>query len=147
MFVELTPRQISTDGLHAAQNQEFSTETREELLYNKEKLLANGDRMEPELAANLHGKSVSATKLGTSLNVLCSRACLSVDCRSNLVINPNAFLQRVDQCEWIRNRKADRLRCTGFVNVECSHPQRSRNCSWERYNILRQTEESSTESG
>lgn len=40
--------------LLAAQNQEFSTETREELLYNKEKLLANGDRFEAEIAANLH---------------------------------------------------------------------------------------------
>ena len=41
-------------SLFAAQNQEFSTETREELLYNKEKLLANGDRFEAEIAANLH---------------------------------------------------------------------------------------------
>ena len=32
---------------------EFSTETREELLYNKEKLLDNGDRWESQLAANL----------------------------------------------------------------------------------------------
>ena len=39
-----------------AQNQEFATETREELLYNKEKLLANGDRAEAEIAANLHGR-------------------------------------------------------------------------------------------
>ena len=39
-----------------AQNQEYSTETREELLYNKEKLLANGDRAEAEIAANLHGQ-------------------------------------------------------------------------------------------
>jgi len=30
---------------------EYATETREELLYNKEKLLANGDKWEPELAA------------------------------------------------------------------------------------------------
>jgi formate hydrogenlyase subunit 6/NADH:ubiquinone oxidoreductase subunit I len=50
------------DGLHlsrfaTAQNQEFATETREELLYNKEKLLANGDRAEAEIAANLHCKS------------------------------------------------------------------------------------------
>jgi NADH dehydrogenase (ubiquinone) Fe-S protein 8 len=37
-----------------AQNQEYSTDTREELLYNKEKLLANGDRAEAEIAANLH---------------------------------------------------------------------------------------------
>ena len=44
-----------SDILFAAQNQEFSTETREELLYNKEKLLANGDRAEAEIAANLHG--------------------------------------------------------------------------------------------
>lgn len=40
---------------YVAQNQEFSTETREELLYNKEKLLANGDRAEAEIAANLRG--------------------------------------------------------------------------------------------
>jgi formate hydrogenlyase subunit 6/NADH:ubiquinone oxidoreductase subunit I len=32
---------------------EFATETREELIYNKEKLLANGDRWEREIAANL----------------------------------------------------------------------------------------------
>jgi hypothetical protein len=32
-------------------NAEYATETREELLYNKEKLLANGDKWEPELAA------------------------------------------------------------------------------------------------
>lgn len=42
----------------AAQNAEFSTETREELLYNKEKLLANGDRAEAEIAANLHSDHV-----------------------------------------------------------------------------------------
>ncbi|KAF0119068.1 MAG: NADH-quinone oxidoreductase subunit I [Rhodospirillaceae bacterium] len=34
-------------------NFEFATETREELMYNKEKLLANGDRWETELAARL----------------------------------------------------------------------------------------------
>lgn len=39
---------------YSAQNQEFCTDTREELLYNKEKLLANGDRAEAEIAANLH---------------------------------------------------------------------------------------------
>ena len=33
-------------------------ETREELLYNKEKLLANGDRAEAEIAANLHCKLI-----------------------------------------------------------------------------------------
>lgn len=34
-----------------APNAEYATETREELLYNKEKLLANGDKWEPEIAA------------------------------------------------------------------------------------------------
>lgn len=34
-------------------NFEFSTETHEELLYNKEKLLNNGDQWETEIAANI----------------------------------------------------------------------------------------------
>ncbi|KZZ96939.1 NADH-quinone oxidoreductase, chain I [Ascosphaera apis ARSEF 7405] len=39
------------DAIVESPNVEYSTETREELMYNKEKLLANGDRWEPELAA------------------------------------------------------------------------------------------------
>ncbi|KAH9977653.1 NADH-quinone oxidoreductase [Lactifluus volemus] len=46
------------DAIVETQNQEFSTETREELLYNKEKLLAIGDRAEAEIAANLHADHV-----------------------------------------------------------------------------------------
>lgn len=60
------------DAIVESQNIEYSTETRasrivpsqrltcagEELLYNKEKLLANGDRMEAELAANLRSDSL-----------------------------------------------------------------------------------------
>lgn len=34
-------------------NFEFSTETHEELLYNKEKLLNNGDKWEAEISANI----------------------------------------------------------------------------------------------
>ena len=41
------------DAIVEGPNFEFSTETREELMYNKDKLLANGDRWEPMLAANL----------------------------------------------------------------------------------------------
>ena len=41
------------DAIVEGPNFEFTTETREELFYNKEKLLANGDRWEPLLAANL----------------------------------------------------------------------------------------------
>ena len=39
--------------VHAGPNYEFSTETREELLYDKEKLLANGDKWERVLAHNI----------------------------------------------------------------------------------------------
>ncbi|KAF8592748.1 NADH dehydrogenase iron-sulfur protein 8 [Ramaria rubella] len=46
------------DAIVETQNQEYSTETREELLYNKEKLLANGDRAEAEIAANLYADHV-----------------------------------------------------------------------------------------
>src|ERR1700744_3850581 len=41
------------DAIVEGPNFEFAVETREELFYNKEKLLANGGRWEPALAANL----------------------------------------------------------------------------------------------
>ena len=41
------------DAIVEGPNFEFATETREELYYNKQKLLDNGDRWEPLLAANL----------------------------------------------------------------------------------------------
>ncbi|KPV76913.1 uncharacterized protein RHOBADRAFT_42126 [Rhodotorula graminis WP1] len=44
------------DAIVESSNTEYTTETREELLYNKEKLLANGDRMEAELAAALQSE-------------------------------------------------------------------------------------------
>merc|ERR1719336_2689704 len=53
-------------------NFEFATETREELLYDKEKLLANGDRWEPEVQQNLEQRrmvrSVSGDMLYGSVN-------------------------------------------------------------------------------
>ena len=42
------------DAIVEGPNTEFSTETREELMYNKDKLLANGDQWEGVIAANLH---------------------------------------------------------------------------------------------
>lgn len=41
------------DAIVEGPNFEFSTETHEELLYNKEKLLDNGDKWEKEIAANI----------------------------------------------------------------------------------------------
>jgi NADH-quinone oxidoreductase chain I len=46
------------DAIVEGPNYEYATETHEELLYNKEKLLANGDRWEPELAANIQNESM-----------------------------------------------------------------------------------------
>jgi len=41
------------DAIVEGPNFEFATETREELFYDKDKLLANGERWEREIAANL----------------------------------------------------------------------------------------------
>jgi NADH dehydrogenase (ubiquinone) Fe-S protein 8 len=42
------------DAIVEGPNFEFSTETHEELLYNKEKLLSNGDKWESEIASNIY---------------------------------------------------------------------------------------------
>lgn len=45
------------DAIVEGPNYEFATETHEELLYDKERLLANGDRWESAIAANLEADS------------------------------------------------------------------------------------------
>ena len=45
------------DAIVEGPNFEFATETREELIYDKNKLLANGDRWEMEIAKNLETES------------------------------------------------------------------------------------------
>ncbi|KAJ1377692.1 NADH-quinone oxidoreductase, chain I [Sesbania bispinosa] len=46
------------DAIVEGPNFEFATETHEELLYDKEKLLENGDRWETEIAENLRSESL-----------------------------------------------------------------------------------------
>lgn len=46
------------DAIVEGPNAEFTTETREELFYTKSKLLANGDKWEPLLAANISSDAV-----------------------------------------------------------------------------------------
>ena len=41
------------DAIVEGPNFEYATETREELFYDKDKLLANGERWEAEIARNL----------------------------------------------------------------------------------------------
>ncbi|MEI8394618.1 MAG: NADH-quinone oxidoreductase subunit NuoI [Rhodospirillaceae bacterium] len=53
IFCGLCQEACPVDAIVEGPNFEYSTETREELYYNKEKLLANGDRWEVRLAANL----------------------------------------------------------------------------------------------
>jgi NADH-quinone oxidoreductase subunit I len=53
IYCGLCQEACPVDAIVEGPNFEYATETREELFYNKEKLLANGDRWEAQLAANL----------------------------------------------------------------------------------------------
>jgi len=46
------------DAIVEGPNFEFATETHEELLYDKEKLLQNGDKWEPEISQNLRAEAL-----------------------------------------------------------------------------------------
>jgi NADH-quinone oxidoreductase subunit I len=53
IYCGLCEEACPVDAIVEGPNMEFSTETREELFYNKEKLLANGDIWETEIARRL----------------------------------------------------------------------------------------------
>lgn len=53
IYCGLCEESCPVDSIVEGPNYEFATETREELMYNKDKLLANGDRWESLLARRL----------------------------------------------------------------------------------------------
>ncbi len=53
IYCGLCAEACPVDAIVEGPNFEFSTETREELYYNKQRLLDNGDRWEAQIAANL----------------------------------------------------------------------------------------------
>jgi NADH-quinone oxidoreductase subunit I len=53
IYCGLCEEACPVDAIVLGPNYEFAAETREELFYNKEKLLANGERWEREIATNI----------------------------------------------------------------------------------------------
>ncbi|MCO5567383.1 hypothetical protein L7F22_021073 [Adiantum nelumboides] len=79
------------DAIVEGPNFEFATETHEELLYDKEKLLENGDRWETEIAENL--RSESMYRLAVDVHTLSPEVNITVLGRpSEAIYTCNAFV-------------------------------------------------------
>ena len=70
IYCGLCEESCPVDAIVQGPNFEFSTETREELYYTKEKLLDNGDRWENVLAANIKSDNPYRSNYGSSCNIL-----------------------------------------------------------------------------
>jgi len=57
IYCGLCEESCPVDAIVQGPNFEFATETREELYYNKKKLLENGDKWETALAKNIEADS------------------------------------------------------------------------------------------
>ncbi|MCB9991403.1 MAG: NADH-quinone oxidoreductase subunit NuoI [Rhodospirillales bacterium] len=57
IYCGLCQEACPVDAIVEGPNFEFAAETREELYYNKDKLLANGDRWEAQIASNLEAEA------------------------------------------------------------------------------------------
>ena len=68
IYCGLCEESCPVDAIVQGPNFEFSTETREELYYTKEKLLDNGDRWESVLAANIKADNPYRIKNDSSFN-------------------------------------------------------------------------------
>ncbi|XP_015762409.1 PREDICTED: uncharacterized protein LOC107341498 [Acropora digitifera] len=75
------------DAIVEGPNFEFATETHQELLYNKEKLLNNGDRWEAEIAGNLQADLRSLLKLDYDFMVFKNGALESVIFITRIIFN------------------------------------------------------------
>ena len=64
IYCGLCQEACPVDAIVEGPNYEFSVETREELLYDKDKLLDNGARWERELARNIGGCAANFTRGG-----------------------------------------------------------------------------------
>jgi ferredoxin len=82
IYCGLCQEACPVDAIVEGPNFEFATETREELYYDKDRLLANGDRWEREIARNI---ALDAPYIGsavTTSSVLSSATALTRSCSS-----------------------------------------------------------------